>query len=166
MNFITDLLSFRKQRVVLNAQASPWVNIEADVSQGSILRPLLFLIYINSLSDDLSTIAKLFGDDTSLFSIVKNVNTSGSHLNHDLSKIRNWAFQWKISFNPDPSKQAQEVIFSRRIQKTCYSSIYFNNKSVKQVPSQKLLGLILDNKLNFQEHLQSILNKINKTIGL
>ena len=71
-----------------------------------------------------------------------------------------------MSFNPDPSKQAQEVIFSRKTQKTCHPSIYFNNKSVKQVPSQKNLGLILDNKLNFQEHLQNILNKVNKFIEL
>ena len=71
-----------------------------------------------------------------------------------------------MSFNPDPSKQAQEVLFSRKIQKTCHPSIYFNNKSVKQVPSQKHLGLILDKKLNFQEHLVNILNKVNETIGL
>ena len=87
-------------------------------------------------------------------------------MNSDLSKISNWAFQWKMSFNPDPSKQAQEVIFPRKIQKTCHPSIYVNNKSVTQVPSQKHLGLILDKKLNFQEHLKNILNKINKTIGL
>ena len=97
---------------------------------------------------------------------VQNVNTSASHLNSDLSKTSNWAFQWKMRFNPDPSKQVQEVIFSRKIQKTCHPSIYFNNKSVKQVPSQKYLGLILDNKLNFQEHLKNILNKVNKIIGL
>ena len=145
----------RKQRVVLNAQASPWVSIEAGVPQGSILGPLLFLIYINDLFDYLTTTAKLFADDTSLFSIVQNVNTSASHLNNDLSKISNETFQWKMSFNPDP-----------RIQNTCHPSIYFNNKSVKQVPSQKHLGLILDNKLNFQEHLHNILNEVNKTIGL
>ena len=75
-------------------------------------------------------------------------------------------FQSCVSLDPDPSKQAQEVIFSSKIQKTCHLSIYFNNKSVKQVPSQKYLGLILDNKLNFQEYLKNILNKINKTIGL
>ena len=149
MNIITDFLSFRKQRVVLNGQASPWVSIEAGVPQGSILGPLLFLIYINDLPDDLSTTAKLFADDTSIFSIVQNVSISASHLNNDLSKIKNWAFQWKMSFNPDPSKQAQEVIFSHKIQKTCHPFIYFNDKSVKQIPSQKHLGLILDNKLNF-----------------
>ena len=164
MNIITDFLSFRKERVVLNGQASPWVSIEGGVC--TILGPLLFLIYINDLFYDLSTTAKLFADDTSLFSIVQNVSTSASHLNNDLSKISNWAFQWKMSFNHGPSKQAQKVIFSRKIQKTCNPSIYFNNKSVKQVPSQKHRGLILDSKLNFQEHLQNILNKVNKTIGL
>ena len=160
LNIITDFLSFRKKRVVLNGQASPWVSVEAGVPRRSILRPLLFLIYINDLSDGLSTTANLFADDRSLFSIVQNANTSASHLNNDLSKISNWAFQWKTIFNPDPSKRAQEVIFSRKIQKTCHPSIYFNNKSVKQVPSQKHLGLILDNKLIFQEHLQNILTKV------
>ena len=136
MNIITYFLSFRKQRVVLNGKAYPWVSIEAGVPQGSILGPLLFLIYINDLSDDLSTTAKLFADDTSLFSIVQTVSASStSHFNNDLIKISNWVFQWKMSFNPDPSKQAQEVIFSRKIQKTCRPFIYFNNKSVKQVPS-------------------------------
>ena len=165
LNIITDFLSFRKQRVVLNGQASPWASIEACVPQGSILGAL-FLIYINDLSDDLSTTATLFADDTSFFSIVQNVNTSASHLSSDLSKISNWAFQWKMSFNPDLSKQDQEVIFSPKIQETCHPTIYFNNKSVKQVPSQKHLGMILDNKLNFQENLKNILNKVNKSIEL
>ena len=71
-----------------------------------------------------------------------------------------------MSFNPDPNKQAQEVVFSRKVQITCHPSIYFNNKSFKQVPSQKNLGLILGSKLNFQEHLKNILNKVNKSIGL
>ena len=71
-----------------------------------------------------------------------------------------------MSFNPDPNKQVQEVVFSRKVQITCHPSIYFNNKSFKQVPSQKNLGLILGSKLNFQEHLKNILNKVNKSIGL
>ena len=125
-----------------------------------------WFIHINGLTDDLSTTAKPFADDTSLFSIVQNVNISASHLNSDLSKISKWVFQWKICFNPDPSKQAQEVILPRKIQKTCHPSIYFNNKSFKQVPSQKHLGIIFDTKLNFQGHLKNILNKLNKTIGL
>ena len=83
MNIIIDFLSFRKQRVVLNRPASPWASTEADVSQDSMLGPLLFLIYIDVLSEDLST------TDTSLFSMVQNVNTSASYLNSDLRKTSN-----------------------------------------------------------------------------
>ena len=71
----------------------PHLSIKASVPQGSILGPLLSLIYINDLSDSLSGTAKLFADDTSLFSIAQNVDTPVSHLNSDLSKVNNWAFQ-------------------------------------------------------------------------
>ena len=67
-------------------------------------------------------------------------------LNNNLNKIRNWAIQWKMNFNPDPSKLAQEVIFSKKLQKTCYSQVYFNHNSIKQVPSQKHLRMYLDTK--------------------
>ena len=166
MSIIIDVLSFRKQRVVLSGQASHWTSIKGGVPHGSILRPLLFLIYINDLSDDLSTNAKLFAGDTSLFSVVRDINTSAAHLNNDLKKISNLAFQWKMSFNPDPSKQAQEVIFSRKLQKINHPSIYFNNNPIEQVSSQKHLGMILDAKLNFQEQIKNLLTKVNKIIGL
>ena len=104
--------------MLFDGQVSPWVSIEAGVLQGSLLVPLLFLIYINDLCNSLSTTAKLFADDASLCSIVQNVNTSATHLNSDLSEISNWAFQWKMSFDSDSSKQAQEVIFSPKVQKT------------------------------------------------
>ena len=73
---------------------------------------LWFLIYINDLASGLSSKAKLFADNTSFFNVVHEISTSANELNNDLKKVSNWAFQWKMSFNPDPSKQAQEVIFS------------------------------------------------------
>ena len=89
LNIIIDFLNFRNYIVVLNGQVSHWTSIEAGVPQGSILGPLLFLIYINDLSDNLSTNAELFADDTYLFSIVCDINTSAAHLNNDLRKISN-----------------------------------------------------------------------------
>ena len=130
------------------------------------LRPLLFLIYINDLSDYLTSNVKLFADETSLFSVVYNVNISARELNDDLKKINKWVFQWKMSFNPDPSKQAQEVIFSRKIKKLPHPSLVFNNNNVLQASSQKHLGVTLDVKLTFDKHLNNVLNKVNKTIGL
>ena len=86
----TDFLNSRKQRVALNGQFSSWTSIEAGVPQGSILGPLLFLIYINDLSGDLITNVKLIADDTSLFCVAHEVNTSVNNLNKDLSKINDW----------------------------------------------------------------------------
>ena len=127
---------------------------------------MFFLIYINDLSDDLSSNPKLFADDTSLFSVVHDKNTSANELNNDLRKISNWAYQWKMSFNPDPLKQAQEVIFPCKMTKTNHPTLIFNGNPVHQVALQKHLGMFLDYKLNFEEHLKTIVNKINKTIGL
>ena len=132
LQILSDFLSNRKQRVVLNGQNSSWTNVHAGVPQGSILGPLLFLIYINDLADDLSSNVKLFADSTSLFSVVHDVNASARELNDDLKKINKWAFQWKMSFNPDPSKQAQEVIFSCKIKKLPHPSLVFNNNNVFQ----------------------------------
>ena len=98
----------------------------------SILGRLLFLIYINDLPDNLSSNPELFADYTSLLSVVHDINHSGINLNHDLENVSNWAFQWKMSFNPDIDKQAQEVIFSRRLQKSNHPSLTFNYTSVTQ----------------------------------
>ena len=89
---LTDFLKDRKQRVVLNGQNSSWANVGAGVRQVSILGPLLFLIYVNDLPDNLSTNVKLFADDTSLFSVVHDIATSSCDLNYDLNRVREWAF--------------------------------------------------------------------------
>ena len=166
LNILSDFLRNRKQGVTLNGLSSSWTHVNAGVPQGSILGPLLFLIYINDLSDGLSSNAKLFADDTSLFSVVHDINTSATELKKDLKKINDWAFQWKMTFNPHRSKQAQEIIFCRKIKKATHPPLLFNNTNVSQVNSQKHLGVILDVKLTFEKHLKNVFNKTNKTIGL
>ena len=131
-----------------------------------ILGPLLFLIYINDLSEGLSTNAKLFAYDTSLFSFIHDSQTSANVLNKDLEMIHNWAFQWKMNFNPDPTKQAQEVISSCKTKKLPHPPLVFNNTNVTQSIYQKHLGIILDSKLTFENHINMVTTKINKTIGL
>ena len=80
-------------------------------------------------------------------------------MNNDLSKINAWANQWKMTINPDPKKQAQKVIFSRKTKKTSHPPLNFNNNTVQQVQFQKHLGVYLDGKLDFPEHLQNMLKK-------
>ena len=130
---------------------------------GSILGPLLSFIYINDLSNDLSSNCKHFVDDMSLFSVISNIHTIATTLSQDLNAITNWAFQWKMIFNPDLSKQVQEVIFSRETKKLLHPNLLFNNiiplcKSL----FQKRFGLTLDINLIFSEHIKRIIKKIVK----
>ena len=118
----------RKQRVVINGSCSDYFSIESGVPQGSVLGPLLFLIYINDLERDIKSRIKFFADDTMLFSIVHDTLISADELNHDLSVIQKWAYQWKIEFNPDPSKQANELLFPVRKIKLFIPLLYSTTK--------------------------------------
>ena len=89
--------------------------------RGSILGPLFFLIHINDLSKNLSSITKLFADNTSIFSILHDVDLSAKQLN-DLNKISQWACQWKMAFNPDLSNKVQEIVFSCKTHKISHPS--------------------------------------------
>ena len=157
----------REQRVVLNGKTSEWRKINSGVPQGSVLGPLLFLIYINDLPDGLASICKIFADDTSLFSKVININESANDLNIDLEKISQWAYQWKMQFNPDPNKQANEVIFSRKSNssKLTYPPVKLNNINITKRSHQKHLGIVLNSKLNFNTHVAQKIRKCNRLIG-
>ena len=99
LNPLRDFLNERKQWVVLNGQFSKWKNACVGVAQGSRLGPLLFLIYINDLTEGLSSNAKLFADDTFFFSVIHDSQTSENNLNEELERIGNWATLWKMNFN-------------------------------------------------------------------
>ena len=143
LSLIESFLSNRVQRVLLNGQTSEWLSVKAGLPQGSILGPLFFLIYINDLSDDIVSTVKLFADDTSLFSVVHNSNITAKELNKDLQKISERAYKWKMSFNPDLNKQAQEVVFSRKLNKAPQPQITFNNAPVFCANWQKTFRNVL-----------------------
>ena len=134
-NLSWDFLRTRKQRLVLNGQFSMWTNVNARVRQGLILGPLFCLIYVNDLADELSSNTKSFADDTSLFSVLHRRDSSVAELNNYLAKISHWTQQWRTSCNPEPSKQAQEVIFSRKVNMASHPPLTFNNSIVFQATS-------------------------------
>ena len=101
LDFFDNYLSKRRQRVVLNGKESSWMDIKAGVPQGSVLGPLLFLIYINDLTDNIESDMRLFADDSSLFTCVNGVNSTHEKIVKDLQTISNWGHQWKMVFNPD-----------------------------------------------------------------
>ena len=92
--------------------------------------------------------------------------TNCLHMARPLEKISEWVFKWKMSFNPDPYKPAQEVIFSGKLKTVPHPSITFNNNPLSLCTAQKHLGLVVDSELTFNEHINQILSKVNKSIGL
>ena len=124
-----------------------------------------FLIYINDLSQNLKSTVKLFADDTSIFHVVKEPNTSAEISNHDLTTISEWTYRWKMSFNPDPLKQAKEVLISNKVTKTNHPNIIFNGNTVQKSANQKQFGLILDEKQTFNGHITSKVTTVNKLIS-
>ena len=166
LTLLINYLHERYQRVVLNGQTFSWELVKSGVPQESILGPLLFLIYINDLPDNLKSNCKIFADDTSLFYKVFDKHVSRATLNKDLELINNWAFQWKMQFNPDRNKQAQELYFSKKAGNQKSLDLTFNKSNVASSPSVKHLGMLLDSRLNFNEHVQSKTNKCYKIIGL
>ena len=89
---------------MLNGQTSDRRKISFDETQGSVLGPLLILIYISDLLEGIISICKIFADETSRFSNVINTKDSAYTLKADLKSITNWAYPWKVQFRPDPKK--------------------------------------------------------------
>ena len=145
-------MSNRKQRVVLNGLSSDYSSIDSGAPQGSVIGPLLFLIYINDLEKNIKSNVNFFADDTMLFSVVNNPARSANELNHDLKVISQWAYQWKMNFNPDLYKQATELLFYFKKNSPNHPSLFFNESVVPKVKEQKHLGLTLDPKLSFERH--------------
>ena len=158
-------LSNRFQRFVLNGQTTSWRPILAEAPQRSTLGPLIFLMYINDIPGSLKSNVKLFADDISIFSIVKIKNDRAKDLTHGLSLISNWGFKWKMLFNPDPTKPAQEVIFSRKKGDCAHTDIFLNDMSEERASRQKHLGIYLDKKLNFKMHTETVLCKVKACVS-
>ena len=166
LKLFQNYLSNRKQRVVLNGSCSDYSSIESGVPQGSVLGALLFLVYVNDLERNIKSNVKFFADDTMLFSIVKDPKISANDLNHDLDVIHQWANQWKLEFNPDPNKQATEVLFSCKISNPSHPQIMFNGTVVSKRNEHKHLGLLLDSSLSFKKHLNEKIIKAKKNLGI
>ena len=165
LNILSDFLINRYQRTVINGKSSAWSPIQAGVPQGSVLGPLLFLLYINDLLDGMKSDARIFADDTSLFVVVDDPKSSYEILSHDLRLVEEWAKQWRMSFNPDPSKPPIEVVFSTKTKPYIHLPLTFNGVSVEVKEEHKHLGLMLDKKLSFNSHINACIKKANKGVG-
>ena len=137
-NWFENYLTDRIQRVTIPGGNSEWVKINAGVPQGSILGPLLFLLYINDIVHDINLSIRLFADDTSIYIIVDFPVAAAQILNIDLERIANWAAKWLVNFNANKN---ESMLISRKILQINHTIIYFNNVPIVEVQAHKHLGI-------------------------
>ena len=167
LQWITAFLRDRKQRVVLNGFKSSWTNVLSGVPQGSVLGPLLFLIYINDLPDCIeSSSVKIFADDLKLYQ--KNSGSS-QPVQDDINRIENWSSQWQLPLN---AQKCSKLHVSCKNGEGIDSNIYYiidqkvNRRiEIKESEETKDLGVIIDTKLKFQKQIANCIKKANGVLA-
>ena len=156
LTWFEDYLKNRKQRVALNGVYSEWRMVKAGVPQGSILGPLLFLIYINDIVDVIGANIRLFADDTCLYLIVEDPMLAANILNTDMITIKNWATKWLVNFNPN---KTNSMIISKKINKPVHPPLVMDGTTLPITSEHKHLGMILGNDGTWHSHISSIIKK-------
>ena len=162
LEWISDYLANRQQCVVLNSTSSDYKDVQAGVPQGSVLGPLLFLVYVNDIAKQLLSLTRLFADDSSLFFSCSNLKDIEGILNHDLQIISAWAKQWLVNFNP---KKTIAMLFSLMKPETV-PRLLFDDVLIDFVDQHKHLGVTLTNNGKWQNHIENILASASKVIGI
>ena len=162
LNWISDYLDNRKQKVVIKSCHSNTTLITAGVPQGSVLGPPLFLIYVNDISDRLLSLTKLFADDSSLFYSASSIQDIEGIINCDLRILCNWAAQWLIKFNP--LKTFAELFTLKHVYS--FPHLTFENTLIEFAENHKRLGLTLSNTGKWNCHTDNIAKASSKILGI
>lgn len=164
IKWFKDYLTDRMQATEFNGKTSKSIVNPYGVPQGSVLGPLLFILYINDIHKSIKHCKlNLFADDTLLTIASKNIEDATQKLNQDLCSLSKWLEQNKLKLNV--SKTKYMFIGKKTVNRTT-PVIHINSEYIEIVNSFKYLGIIIDNKLNFHEHIQHIIKQIAKKIGV
>jgi hypothetical protein len=163
LSWIKNYLCDRKQRVVIEGQSSEWKSINSRVPQGSVLGPLLFLVYINDITEGLESIPLLFADDTALLEIVDSPVESAFTLNNDLEKISNWSQKWLVTMN---TSKCEAIVFSAKKNKPFHPELYLDDSTISEMSSYTHLGLTLQNNLSWKKHILEIHTKASTCLNM
>jgi len=156
LGWIKDFLANRKQKVVINGTGSDWTTVTSGIPQGSVLvlGPILFTIYINDLPDVVQNIAKIFADDTKVYAVVNKEEEQHSLLQNDINNLVHWSDKWLLKFNKSKYKHATNTKYK------------MGENEINQVTGEKDLGILIDDKLKFQQHINQQTKKANQRLGM
>ena len=152
VKWFSSYLFGRRQRVVINGGSSDWPLIRAGVLQGSILGPLLFLIYINDIVKDIGSALRLFADDTSLYIVVDSPETEAGIINTDLSTTSNWAIDWLVRFN---TNKTFSMLISRKLIQVNHHPLQMGGSILTEKQSHKHLGITFSKTCTWTEYIDN-----------
>ncbi|MCG8092513.1 MAG: hypothetical protein JAZ17_02615 [Candidatus Thiodiazotropha endolucinida] len=153
IKWFSSYLSNRRQCVILSGTTSQWASVYAGVPQGSILGPLLFLVYINDIVKNINSSIRLFADDTSLYITVENPQTAANIMNRDLGTISQWALAWLVDFN---AKKTMSLLITLKRNPTLHPQLLMNGTVISESSSHKHLGITLSNTCSWTEHITTV----------
>ena len=160
LTWIKNFLADRYQRVVLDGKTSTSSPVTSGVPQGTVLGPLLFLIYINDLPSCVSSTVRLFADDCLLYRVISNQEDAAS-LQEDLDHLQEWERDWQMVFNPDKCEHIR-ITNKRKIVQTSYK---IHGQVLKETNKAKYLGVTIDSKLTWNSHVDVVTKRANQTIS-
>jgi hypothetical protein len=163
LRWLQSYLTDRQQRVIINGAKSEWGSIKAGVPQGSVLGPLLFLIFINDITHVIRHCKiRLFADDTCLYIEVEDPEEAALALNNDLTNIQNWADRWLITFSPP---KTEDLTISNKRPRH-HPDLSLGGEPIKKVSSHKHLGVHLTSDLSWKKHAEETSKKASRTLGV
>ena len=162
LNTIGSYLTGRQQIVVVDGIKSDKLEVKAGVPQGSRLGPLLFIIYMNDIVENIESDVLIFADDTSLMACGSDPAETAEQLNRDLAKIEVWARKWKVLFN---AKKSKDIIFSNKYLNNS-PPLKFGGTFIDRVNTHKHLGIHLTSSLDWSTQVHEVCLKANKKLSI
>jgi len=166
--WVKSFLTGRKQAVKINSSISEWHEVTSGIPQGSVLGPILFVIFINDLPDCVNSSPYMFADDTKIYREIRSINDRNM-LQNDLDKLFNWSCNSRLKFHPGKCKVLE--ISSKYTQQQVKPQYVLQDYNGNSVPlgvasHEKDIGVIFESSLNFSMHIQSKVSKANQIVGL